>query len=50
MMLLISPGYSMKYIESQSDGETGRFLAGLVVFMGMVVYLSLIHIFMRSYL
>ena len=41
MMLIISPGYSMKYIESQSDGETGRFLAGLVVFMGMVVYFGM---------
>ena len=41
MMLIISPGYSMKYIESQSDGETGMFLAGLVVFMGMVVYFGL---------
>ena len=41
MMLIISPGYSMKYIESQSDGETGRFLAGLVVFMGMVVYFGI---------
>ena len=38
MMLLISPGYSMKYIESQSDGEIWMFLAGLVVFVGMVVY------------
>ena len=28
MMLLISPGYSMKYIESQSDGEIWMFLAG----------------------
>ena len=41
MMLIISPGYSKKYIESQSDGETGRFLAGLVVFMGMVVYFGM---------
>ena len=31
----------MKYIESQSDGETGMFLAGLVVFMGMVVYFGM---------
>ena len=31
----------MKYIESQSDGETWRFLAGIVVFLGIVGYFSL---------
>lgn len=41
MMLIISPGYSMKYIESQSDGETWRFLAGIVAFLGIVGYFSL---------
>ena len=41
MMLLISPGYSMKYIESQSDGEIWMFLAGLVVFVGMVGYFGM---------
>ncbi len=34
MMLIISPGYSMKYIESQSTGETWMFLAEIVVFFG----------------
>ncbi len=33
MMLIISPGYSMKYIESQSTGETWMFLAEIVVFL-----------------
>ena len=41
MMLIISPGYSMKYIESQSTGETWMFLAEIVVFLGLVGYFSL---------
>lgn len=31
----------MKYIESQSDGEIWMFLAGLVVFVGMVGYFGM---------
>lgn len=41
MMLIISPGYSIKYIESQSIGETWLFLVGLVVFIGVIGYLSM---------
>lgn len=45
MMLLISPGYSMKYIQSQSDGETWMFFAGLVGYFGMwqIRYIKLVQ-------
>lgn len=40
MILFIAPGYSIDYIRSQSTEQSWIYLAGMVLFMGMVAYLN----------
>ena len=41
LILIVAPGYSLSYIRSQSTGETGIYLTGLLAFIALEAYFGL---------